>query len=68
VATPNGARPPGRRPNRRRWQRRLFGALGVVWLVIALVVGLALGRWTVAGLWFGLAAMELVLWFMAGRR
>jgi hypothetical protein len=40
----------------------------VVWLVIALVVGLALGRWSVAGLWFGLAAMELTLWFMAGRR
>jgi hypothetical protein len=40
----------------------------VVWLVVALVVGLRLGAWTVAGLWFGLAAMELTLWFMAGRR
>jgi hypothetical protein len=68
VATPNGAQPPGGQPKRRRWQRRLFGALGVVWLIIALVAGLALGTWTVAGLWFGLAAMELSLWFMAGRR
>jgi peptidoglycan/LPS O-acetylase OafA/YrhL len=68
VASLNGAPASGTRLKRRRWQRRLFGALGVVWLVIALVVGLALGRWTVAGLWFGLAAMELALWFMAGRR
>lgn len=68
MATPNGARPQGARPRRRPWQRRLFGALGVVWFVIGLAVGLTSGNWTVAALWFGLAAMELALWFMAGRR
>jgi hypothetical protein len=39
-----------------------------VWLVLGLVIGLVLARWTVAALWFALAAMELVLWIMAGRR
>jgi peptidoglycan/LPS O-acetylase OafA/YrhL len=64
----DGSSAPERRPGRRRWQRRLFGALGVVWLVLGLVIGLVLARWTVAALWFALAAMELVLWIMAGRR
>jgi len=68
VVTHDGQPPSNRSIRRRRWQRRLFGALGAVWLVIGLVVGLALDRWTVAALWFGLAAMELALWIMAGRR
>ncbi|TMM14625.1 MAG: hypothetical protein E6G01_12310 [Actinobacteria bacterium] len=68
MVSPNGPQAPGRRQRRRRWQRWLFGLLGVAWLVIGLVVGFALDRWTVAALWFGLAAMELALWIMAGRR
>ena len=68
VAVPDGPPPPSRTLRRRRAQRWLFGALGVAWLVIGLVVGFDLGRWTVAALWLGLAAMELVLWVMAGRR
>lgn len=80
MATPDGdgrqpgaAKPPASWParksrDRRRWQRWLFGLLGVAWLVIGLVIGFAVGNWTVAALWLGLAAMELVLWIMAGRR
>ncbi len=64
--------PPGAKPSatqrRRRWQRWLFGVLGVAWMVIGVSTGLVAGNWTVAGLWFALAAMELVLWIMAGRR
>jgi hypothetical protein len=37
-------------------------------LGIGLLVGVGFGQWTVAGLWFALAAMELALWVMAGRR
>jgi hypothetical protein len=40
----------------------------VAWIVIGVSTGLVAGNWTVAGLWFALAAMELVLWIMAGRR
>ncbi|HWC36883.1 MAG TPA: hypothetical protein VG476_00060 [Acidimicrobiales bacterium] len=68
MATPDGARPPGRSLRRRRWQRWLFGVLGVAWLIVGVSVGLVAGNWTVAALWFALAAMELVLWIMAGRR
>ena len=73
MALPNGARPDGARPpsrslRRRKWQRWLFGVLGVAWVGIGVGIGVASGRWTVAALWFGLAAMELALWIMAGRR
>jgi peptidoglycan/LPS O-acetylase OafA/YrhL len=68
VATTDGARPPRNALKRRRWQRWLFGLLGVAWLIIGLVVGAAVGNWTVAALWLALSAMELVLWIMAGRR
>lgn len=68
VGGPPGTTKPPARQRRRRWQRWLFGALGVVWLVIGVSIGLAAGNWTVAALWFALAAMELVLWIMAGRR
>jgi peptidoglycan/LPS O-acetylase OafA/YrhL len=68
MATTDGARPPSKALKRRRWQRWLFGLLGVAWLIIGLVVGAAVGNWTVAALWLALSAMELVLWIMAGRR
>jgi hypothetical protein len=40
----------------------------VAWLVIGVSIGLVAGNWTVGALWLALAAMELVLWIMAGRR
>ena len=53
---------------RHRRQRWLFGTLGVAFLVIGLLVGVLVPNWTVAALFLGLTAMELILWFMAGRR
>jgi hypothetical protein len=66
-APPGTAKPPVTQ-RRRRWQRWLFGLLGVAWLIVGVSVGVVAGNWTVAALWFALAAMELVLWIMAGRR
>jgi hypothetical protein len=53
---------------RHRRQRWLFGTLAATFLVIGLLVGVLVPNWTVAALFFGLSAMELMLWFMAGRR